>query len=198
MSNLTFLNIELGYDGTTAVYILTVVWSSIAQIMIFSIFYRLLNDRFNRLATTSGFHKFVRPFNWVALGLLTILFVVRIILNALNHVKWSIGADYNFVRIYQFNAALSIIAWIAALVILVFSVIAFVKTRSSLGGSVVCISRFPFVIRCLLTLNVLNLGIAHCFDHCRLCVFHRLAGCHDYLYPLYPDVRSSAPLYYHP
>lgn len=176
MTNVSYTSIEIGQDAGIAIYILAFFWLSVAHLMIFFIFYRLLNDRFNRLASTSAFHKFVKLFHWGLLGLLSILFVVRIILNIVVQVKrknyysdMDPKLEDSFAKFY---GAVDIIAWLAALEILACSIIALVQTRSSLGGSIVCISQISFMIYCSLTVDVLNLGITHCFDHCCLCIIH--------------------------
>lgn len=133
-----------------AISALTQIWYSLAQIMLFLIFYRLLHDRFNRLASTSGFSKSIKLIHWGVLGLLSILYAVRIILNIVAMVR-NVQGSLDFMsrvteadlRLLDFNRkfspALDIISWVLSLEILACSIIALVKTRSSLGGSIVCI-----------------------------------------------------------
>jgi hypothetical protein len=116
-----------------------VIFISVALILVYSIFYRLLHDRFNRLASTSSFHKFVKLFHFGVLGLLTLLYFVRIILTIVIEAKTKNHTlDYKLQEHSQdFSAALDIISWLAALEILACSVLVLIQSRSSLGGSIV-------------------------------------------------------------
>ncbi|KAK2752698.1 hypothetical protein FQN54_008076 [Arachnomyces sp. PD_36] len=144
-----------------AITVLTIICYSVANILLFSILYRLLNDRFNRLATQSGFHKIIKLFHWGSLGLLTVLYFVRIILNIALQAK-SDDVSYGFtvsdpklqMDTMKFSAALDIISWLASLEILACSVLVFIQSRSSLGGSIampisLTIAAFAFFVGCL-------------------------------------------------